>query len=204
MMSWLLLAGVVLSVLFFVLWAKGRREPPTSLAEPDLPPLALPPLPPRPPQPQIIHVKIRFLLPGDDDEPLESEECPVAGINHNNIAGFNRQTVIARCQVGEQIYLVREPDNPHDENAIRCFRTNGEDIGYLPAWKAEEIAPILDKGRAVTARILRLEPFTSDAGNRLTGVALELTPYRKKRKKHSKSLSGKFTSPPRLLPVGGA
>lgn len=43
----------------------------------------------------------------------------------------NRQEVIARLQMGDRVWLDREPDNPHDANAIAVCRSNGEQIGYL-------------------------------------------------------------------------
>ena len=43
----------------------------------------------------------------------------------------NRQEVIARLQMGDRVWLDREPDNPYDPNAITVCRGNGEQIGYL-------------------------------------------------------------------------
>ena len=51
----------------------------------------------------------------------------------------------------ENLYLVRQPDNPYDRNAVLLHRADGKDIGYLPEAIAAEIAPRLDKGSPVTA-----------------------------------------------------
>ena len=89
---------------------------------------------------------------------------------------MHRQRVICECEVGEEIILVRHRSNEYDENAVCCFRTFGQDIGYNPARAAEDVATDLDRGRAVLARIVQIERFTSTGGNNLLGVNLELTP----------------------------
>lgn len=47
-------------------------------------------------------------------------------------------------------FLVREPDNPHDPNAIRVATYDGVTVGYLPADLAAEWSPRLaDEDRPV-------------------------------------------------------
>jgi hypothetical protein len=55
----------------------------------------------------------------------------VHGIYHRNDDGSSRQTVISKCVPGEELNLVPEPDNPHDPNAVKVCRMNGEKLGYL-------------------------------------------------------------------------
>ncbi len=55
----------------------------------------------------------------------------VAGESFRNADGSERQTIIARCRLGEPLVLEHEPDNPHDINAIKVLRRTGEQIGYL-------------------------------------------------------------------------
>ena len=47
-----------------------------------------------------------------------------------------RQEVVAKLQMGDRIWLEREPFNPYDVNAIRVTRNNGEQIGYLKIGRA--------------------------------------------------------------------
>jgi hypothetical protein len=42
--------------------------------------------------------------------------------------------------------LVREPDNPHDPNAIRVALAGAFYMGYVPKHIAKELAPLLDAG----------------------------------------------------------
>jgi len=53
----------------------------------------------------------------------------------------NRQEIIARLDMGDRVWLDREPDNPHDANAITVCRSNGEQIGYLNRQLAARITP---------------------------------------------------------------
>ena len=56
----------------------------------------------------------------------------IAGVSHENSDGTSRQSVIKRCRPGDVLRLVREPNNPHDANAVKVLRRNGEQLGYLP------------------------------------------------------------------------
>ena len=46
--------------------------------------------------------------------------------------------------------LVREPDNPHDPNAVRVELT-GLYLGYVPRYIAKDLAPQMDAGRNLIA-----------------------------------------------------
>jgi hypothetical protein len=56
-----------------------------------------------------------------------------------------RQEVVAKLQMGDRIWLEREPFNPYDVNAIRVTRNNGEQIGYLSRHLARSLAPLMDR-----------------------------------------------------------
>jgi len=70
----------------------------------------------------------------------------VAGVTYENRDGSSRQEAIQNCRCYEQVYLEPEPDNPVDPNAIRVVRGNGEQIGYLRADLAGEVANDLQQG----------------------------------------------------------
>jgi hypothetical protein len=126
---------------------------------------------------------VNHLIPGPDDEPQTAREVFVSGITRTGLCGIPRQDLIRKCSKGEPIYLVRQPDNPHDENAVLLYRKDGTDIGYLPADTAAEIAPRLDSGSPVTAVFSHAEPFETDDGRMLLGGRIEITPHRIKRRK---------------------
>jgi hypothetical protein len=69
--------------------------------------------------------------------------------------------------MGDRVELVREPDNPHDPNAIRV-EWRGRKLGYLPRRDNPAVARQLDRGATLEARIARLTQ------NRNRSVRLEL------------------------------
>lgn len=72
---------------------------------------------------------------------------------------------------GEDVFLVPEPDNPHDPRAVRVDNHRGQTIGYLPrnGWLTEVL---LDEGKVVTAVVERVSR-EGRSGN--LGVVLEVT-----------------------------
>lgn len=62
------------------------------------------------------------------------------------------QEALGRCSTGEAVRFVHEPDNPHDETALRVVSNVGEAIGYLPrgSWVHHAIH---ERGRGVSAVI---------------------------------------------------
>ena len=59
-------------------------------------------------------------------------------------------------RVGQMLTLVREPDNPHDTQAIRV-EWQGHKLGYVPRADNIDLARLMDNGAAVEARITKLE-----------------------------------------------
>jgi hypothetical protein len=57
---------------------------------------------------------------------------------------------------GRPLELRRDPDNPHDPNAIAVHPAGGgEQLGWVPRELAAELAPDLDGGRPWSAIVLR-------------------------------------------------
>lgn len=54
---------------------------------------------------------------------------------------------------GDRLQLVREPENPHDPNAVQVWWRNSAMLGHLPRTVAAEIAPLLDAGVAARAYV---------------------------------------------------
>ena len=62
------------------------------------------------------------------------------------------QSAVANCCCGEAVRFIHEPDNPHDEMALRVVSYAGETIGYVPreSWLHRLVH---EGGRGVTATI---------------------------------------------------
>jgi single-stranded-DNA-specific exonuclease len=74
-------------------------------------------------------------------------ETQVAGVTFEN-----RQAIAALLTKGEKVYLIREPDNSFDPNAIKVVRWDHQHFGYLNRELAKILAPRMDcYGRPVPA-----------------------------------------------------
>ena len=69
--------------------------------------------------------------------------------------------------------LVREPDNPHDPNAIRV-ELSGLYLGYVPRYIAKNLAPQMDAGRNLFALFVSRNdhPF-----HNTVGLTIEIVEY---------------------------
>lgn len=61
----------------------------------------------------------------------------IVGVTKINPDGSSRQKLLKKCKAGERLVLVREHDNPYDQNAIQVRRLSGEMLGYIPKETAE-------------------------------------------------------------------
>jgi hypothetical protein len=79
------------------------------------------------------------------------QSSPLAGFRFHEAA-----QVWPQLKAGDALELSREPDNPHDANAIRV-EWQGRVLGYVPRSENAALAWGLDRGAALRARISRLE-----------------------------------------------
>jgi|SRR6185437_4147683 hypothetical protein len=98
------------------------------------------------PDTKIEHLTITYAIPQREETPLP-EGCKrifrthIAGVTHCNSDGTRRQSILRKCQIGEEVILIDEPDNKYDPNAIKVCRRNGEQLGYIPAESAVNWPP---------------------------------------------------------------
>jgi hypothetical protein len=59
---------------------------------------------------------------------------------------------------GDALTLVREPDNPHDINAVRVD-WNGHQLGYIPRTENQAVARQMDRGNRLEARVSHLTQY---------------------------------------------
>jgi hypothetical protein len=60
------------------------------------------------------------------------------------------------CRDIDTYALVREPENPHDPNAIRVSLLGKIFMGYVPKEIAKRLAPMMDSGRQFMAFFVKL------------------------------------------------
>jgi hypothetical protein len=78
------------------------------------------------------------------DSPSDYHQGECINTRAVGVSFGNRQQLIAKLEVGEEIILRREPQNTFDSHAIRLERKNGTQFGFINKYLAEELAPIFD------------------------------------------------------------
>uniref|UniRef100_UPI00403F1995 HIRAN domain-containing protein n=1 Tax=Spirosoma sp. SC4-14 TaxID=3128900 RepID=UPI00403F1995 len=73
----------------------------------------------------------------------------IAGINH-----YAGPYILDSISIDEPLTLVREPDNSVDPDAVQIFYKKHK-LGYIPAYRAQTIARIIDRGGYVAAKLIR-------------------------------------------------
>ncbi|MFN3545375.1 MAG: HIRAN domain-containing protein [Thiobacillus sp.] len=90
--------------------------------------------------------------------PLHAEVAAHVVLQDSPLAGFQYhagKAVWPQLKVGDALTLVREPDNPHDPRAVRV-EWQGRKLGYVPRRENADVARLMDRGQALSARITRL------------------------------------------------
>ncbi len=94
---------------------------------------------------------------------------------HTKIAGVSfegRQDVIAGLRAGALLELRREPENPHDRNAI-AVRYGNLQLGFLNKRLAAHIAPLIDAGARYGAHVASLTGGPEYAKHRGVNILVE-------------------------------
>lgn len=73
------------------------------------------------------------------------------------IAIPDRSRVLRELRPGDRLRVVREPDNPHDGNAIQVDHERDK-LGYVPRTDAAELAPQLDAGFCFVGIVAAIDP----------------------------------------------
>lgn len=79
------------------------------------------------------------------------QDSPLAGYQY-----YDGKALWHEIKPGDALTLVREPDNPHDANAIR-LEWRGRKLGYVPRRDNGDLARQMDRGMAAEARITALK-----------------------------------------------
>lgn len=79
------------------------------------------------------------------------QTSPLAGFQH-----YAGRALFALMAPGQPLALVREPDNPFDDRAVRV-EWYGVQIGYAPRADNVDLARLMDRGARVAGRILHLQ-----------------------------------------------
>jgi len=95
--------------------------------------------------------------PAQDQVRLIVQSSSLAGFRYHDAAEVFRD-----LRVGDALELTREPDNPHDPNAV-SLSWRGRKLGYVPRRDNATLAWSLDRGDALQARISRVTAHPNPA-----------------------------------------
>jgi hypothetical protein len=101
-----------------------------------------------------------------------SEE--VVDVYKKNLNGSRRQSYIRRLKAGDPIQLYRDPNNSEDPNAIKVHSKKGQ-IGYIKAFRAQELAPQMDRGYVTECSVKKLLPDQDKNGY---GIVINIQRYK--------------------------
>jgi HIRAN domain len=118
---------------------------------------------------------------------FRSIHTKIRGVTKPSSDGTNRQKTIRQlCQSGDALFLMREPTNPVDRNAIMIRRIIYSDVpdkprlaehlGYLSRDLAEKLAPKMDHDGFVLFAWIMEVSGTEDRGS--LGVNIQIEEYR--------------------------
>ena len=82
------------------------------------------------------------------------QRSPLAGFRY-----YDAPKLFDQLRPGQALSLVREPENPHDPNAVRV-EWRGHKLGYVPRRQNGALAWALDRGQTLEAAVAerRLHP----------------------------------------------
>ena len=102
--------------------------------------------------------KLFAALRGQEKERAEEQPPRASPLDVMQVKGFSyvpqRDLIAPLLRHGEALRLLREPQNPHDCNAVRLLRADGQPLGYLPRRYNAIPAALLDSGMALGARLV--------------------------------------------------
>lgn len=98
------------------------------------------------------------------------QQSPLAGFQY-----YEGKGLWEMMRVGDTLLLAREPQNPHDANAVRVLWRN-EMLGYIPRRENSDVARQMDRGAPVKARIVRLKEARNPWQRIEFEVYVELSP----------------------------
>jgi hypothetical protein len=78
------------------------------------------------------------------------QASPLAGFQY-----YEGKSVWGELHEGDELVLVREPENHYDSNAIRV-EWHGHKLGYVPRRDNAAVARMLDRAEPLNAKITRL------------------------------------------------
>lgn len=97
----------------------------------------------------LLHNETAMTLPTPFERDIYLFDTYVAGTTH--IAGI--EVLAASLREGDRLVFYREPDNPHDPQAIRIETLEEKKIGYVPRRDNVVFSRLMDAGKLLFATV---------------------------------------------------
>lgn len=81
----------------------------------------------------------------------------IMGIRHHAPCNGENCEFLPKVNVGDELNLVREPENLHDANALKMITQSGEFLGYVPRYYNTPIIERMNKGVTYVCRIIDIK-----------------------------------------------
>lgn len=94
-----------------------------------------------------------LVLPQPYERDIFLFDIYVAGTTHIE----NIEAIGSTLHEGDKLVFYREPDNPHDPQAIRIETIKGEKIGYVPQQDNVIFSRLMDAGKALFGKVTSKE-----------------------------------------------
>lgn len=91
-----------------------------------------------------------------EDEEVE-REFYVAGVRHSSECLGRDCGGRPPVNNGDELTLLREPENEHDEFAVRMLASSGELVGYVPRYYSKGISDRLDRKMPYSCKIIGID-----------------------------------------------
>lgn len=91
-------------------------------------------------------------MPRPANATLLIQSSPLAGSQSHALP-----EVVDQIRLGDTLMLKREPDNPHDRNAIQVL-WQGHLLGFVPRRENRAVARAMDRDEPLIARVVALRP----------------------------------------------
>jgi hypothetical protein len=101
----------------------------------------------------------------------------VVGVTFKNDDGSDRQAIIRKCKVGEQLTLWWDQKNKFSSHAVAVFRQNGKQLGHLPDSTAAGVVLEMEAGWKHVAYAHEITGGERNKGKRSVGMNLIVIRY---------------------------
>ena len=97
-----------------------------------------------------------FVDPIFSDEENIERDFYIMGIRHHAACGGSNCEFLPSVHVGDLLRLEEEPQNKHDEFAIKVLTAQGEFLGYIPRYYSKSITERIQSGMTYSCKILEI------------------------------------------------